>query len=541
MRKVTKRIALLLAGVMLAGTALTGCALKGGSDSASGGADVLKLGVVDKGYGDAFVEELAKAFEAKTGIKTVLDKSSSADWIENTLKAGAKNNDIDVFFDINPIAMKNVATKNYLEGYDRAYVDLSDIYDATLEGYSTEMTLEEAALPYSLTACTWGGEDAGYGDGKQYFVNWAAGVEGIVYNKALFEKYKLDVPKTSDELLALMKKMTTLANGDYAKNSDGYDIFPIAYSGKANYLNYPAAVWWAQYDGIDGYNYALQGKDAGGNYTAESVKTIGKLSAMNIVSEMMKESAGFADPGSQAQNFTNAQVLFLSEAAFMMSTGDWIEREMSSNFDGNMEIAFMKIPVNSAVINNCDSIKNDKQLAEVVAFIDGDTDKKPGFVSDADLEYITSARKIYCSEGNQHIAYIPAYSNNIEAAKQFLSFMMSKEGQEIVLEHSYGNMAPLNIPITEFDYGKKLSTLAQSKFEILNVEGGAQLVGNNYVHPMAYAGGLVTFLSSPTMENAFGVVENSESYMTPQELWQAGYDKVAGDWSDKMATAGVTN
>ena len=34
-------------------------------------------------------------------------------------------------------------------------------------------------FPYSLAACTWGGEELGYGDGKQYFVNWASGVEGI--------------------------------------------------------------------------------------------------------------------------------------------------------------------------------------------------------------------------------------------------------------------------------------------------------------------------------------------------------------------------
>ncbi len=539
MRKFTKRIALFMAGVMLAGTALTGCsALKSGGDSID--ADVLKIGIVNKGYGDVFAEKLAEAFEKKTGIETVVDKSSPADWVETTLKSGEKNNDLDVIFDINPSAMKNLATNNYLTGYDRAYVDLSDLYDAKLEGYSTDITLEEAVLPYSLTACTWGGEDAGYGDGKQYFVNWAAGIEGIIYNKALFEEYNLTVPKTSDQMFALMDQIKTLGGGSYAKNKDGYEIYPISYSGKVNYLNVAAMVWWAQYDGIEAFNYALQGKDAAGNYTADSVKSIGKLSSFNIISKMLNQDNGYAADTSQAQSFTDAQVRFLADEAFMMTTGDWLEREMSANFEADKAIAFMKIPVNSAVIDNCDSVTTDAQLAEVVAYLDGEAEK-PSFVSDADLAYLGSARKMYCSEGNQHIAYIPAYSNNIDAAKQFLSFMMSKEGQEIVLEYSYGNMAPLNISINEFDYASKLSTLQTSKFEILNVEGGAVLVGNNYVHPMAYAGGIPTITNNPTLENAFGVVSSSGSFMTPQERWQHEYDRVASDWSDKMTTAGVSN
>ena len=442
--------------------ALAGCGgsrgnrAPGNNNEGNGGdkerpAGTLKLGIVDKGYGDEFLKKLAEGFEKKTGIKTVVEKSSSAEWVENAMKAGASNNDLDVIFDINARAMKNLATKDYVSGYDRIYADLSEIYDAKLEGYATDITLKEALLPYSLTACTWGGNEEGYGDGKQYFVNWAAGIEGLVYNKALFDQYKLSVPKTTDELFAVMDKMKKLDGGKYAKNSDGYEIYPIAYSGKVNYMNYLATVWWAQYDGIDAFNYALQGKDANGNYSAESAKSAGKLSAMRHVSDLLAPENQYADPNSASQNFTNAQVLFLAEQSFMMSTGDWIEREMSSNFEGGIEIEFMPIPVNSNIVSKCSSVSNDAQLAEVVAYIDGDTSDKPSFVSDEDLAFITSARSMYCSEGNQHIAYIPAYSDNIEAGKQFLSYMLSKEGQEIVLEYSYGNMAPLNIDITEFD------------------------------------------------------------------------------------------
>ena len=546
------RVCSLAIAVTLLVAALAGCG--GGSASRAPGnkdgnngdntgkaAGTLKLGIVDKGYGDEFLKKLAEGFEKKTGIKTVVEKSSSADWVENAMQAGAANNDLDVIFDINPRAMKNLATKDYVAGYDRIYVDLSDIYDAKLEGYTTDMTLKEALLPYSLTACTWGGDGEGYGDGKQYFVNWAAGIEGIVYNKALFEKYKLSVPKTTDELFAVMDQMKKLEGGKYAKNSDGYEIYPFAYSGKVNYLNYPATVWWAQYDGIDVFNNALQGKDANGNYSAESAKTAGKLSAMNHVSQLLSADNQYTDPNSASQNFTNAQVLFLAEQSFMMSTGDWIEREMSSNFEGSVEIEFMRIPVNSNITSKCSSISNDAQLSEVVAYIDGDTSEKPAFVSEEDLAFVTSARSMYCSEGNQHIAYIPAYSNNIEAGKQFLSYMLSKEGQEIVLEYSYGNMAPLNIDIAEFDYASSMSSLQKSKFELLNFNGGATLVGTNYVHPMNYAGGVELYNAKITMEIAFGGVTTSATHLTPKQLWQRDYDKVAADWNSKLSRAGVSN
>lgn len=533
-----KVISVILALVMTASVALVGC---GGSAGGGGGggkatAETLQIGVENKGYGDKFAHKLAEAFEAKTGIDTMVVKSNSSDWTETALLAGPKNNDIDVIFDINNLAMKNLATAYYVDGYERAYADLSDLYNAPLEGYNTDKTLKELVYPYSLSACTWGGADKGYGDGKQYFVNWASGVEGIVYNKALFAQYNLSVPKTTAEMFALMDQMKTLGNGTYAKNADGYEIYPFSYSGKVNYLHYPQMVWWAQYDGIDTFNNILQGKDANGNYTAESQKTIGKLSSFGIVADMLATENGYADPNSLSYSFTDAQVFFLAEQAFMMSTGDWLEREMSTNFEGNMDIAFMPIPVNSDIIANCTSITSDAQLSEVISYIDGEIAEKPAYVNDADLAYVKSARSMYCSEGNQHICYIPAYSNNVDAAKQFIQFMLSKEGQEIMLEYSYGNMAMLNVDTAQFDYYAKLSNLQKSK---LSVTKDATYVGKNYVHPMYYAGGMEVCYN--VMEMSFGVEQKSGSYKTAKQFWENEYAQVASRFDTMIAQAGVSN
>lgn len=540
MKKRMRLISTVLAVSIAITTMLTGCnvKMKGGTDSSSSG-DTLKIGIENKGYGDKFAYELAKAFEAKTGIKTQVAKSSSANWSNNALKSGEKNNDIDVFFDIR-VAMGDVATMNWIEGYERAYVDLSDIYNQKLEGYDTDKTLKELVYPYSLTACTWGGEDAGYGDGKQYFVNWATGFEGLVYNEKLFKQYNLSTPKTTDEMFKLMEQIKTINKGKYAVNEDGYDIYPFTYSGKVAYCIYLADVWWAQYDGIDLFNNILQGKDASGNYSSESLRSKGKLSAMNIISKMLDRDNGYADVSSATQSFTNAQALFLADQAFMIPAGDWLEREMEANFEGDLEVAFMAMPVNSGVIDNCDSIKDDAQLAKVVSYIDGDITEKPSFVSDKDLEYIKSARSMYQSEGHQHITYIPAYSNMIDEAKQFIQFMLSKEGQEIMLEYSYGNMAMLDIDVTSFDYYDSLSNLQRSKLELMSRKNGTTLIGPNYVHPMNYAGGVSLWYGS-SMESVFSVVKTSGSYKTAAQLFLEQYNSKVGEWNDMMSKAGVSN
>ncbi len=537
-----KRVVAMLLSVLVATQMLTGCSLGKAQSDGEAKEGTLQLGVAARGYGDEYLKQLAKAYEEKTGVKTSLVKSTSdGNALRAGIQAGEKNNDIDVFFDIWPTAMSALATANYVQGYERAFLPISEIYDKVPEGYGTDKTLRELMMSYAMRASTWGGEDAGFGDGEEYFVCYATGMEGLMYNVSLFEKYNLTEPKTTNEFFALMDKMKTLENGSYAKNEDGNDIYPYVYSGKANYSNYLGTAWWAQYEGVDTFNLALEGKDASGNYTVNSLKTVGKLSAMTLVSKLLNQKSGYADPSNYSTSFTDVQLKFLDNQAFMMSTGDWVEREMEANFTGeSLNIAFMRIPVNSDIILNCDSVKTEEQLVETIAYIDGESTTRPAYLSDADLLHIKEARGVYCSEGNQHIAYIPVYSDMAEEAKDFLLFMLSKEGQEIMTEYCYGNMAPMNVDVTQFKTYDSLSKLQLSKYKMLVSDVGLNLVGNNYSHPMAYAGGIQTFYNVPSFEQAFGVVETSSSFMTPEELWQADYDRMSGNWNTNMKKAGVS-
>lgn len=534
-----KRIAAgLLALALLC--ALAGCGGGGSSDGGGGskGEHSIQIGIMARGYGDQWLYKLAEAFQKKTGIKTeVIRSSGSGDWIQSQLQAGPNVNQIDIIFDINPRLMRNLAVKNYVPGYDRCFADLSDIYGKVPEGYGTDKTLKELINPTILKAVTWGEEGGDYGDGKQYFASYVAGIEGLVYNPDLFEKYNLDIPLTTNQLLAVMDKIKTLG----AKNKDGRDIYPYVYSGKANYSNYLGVAWWAQYDGMATYGNMLEGKDAAGNYSAESVKAPGKLSAMQIVEKILDPANGYTSSDCFSQSFTDAQVKFLDNQAFMMSTGDWLEREMEGNFSSeDINPQFMRIPVNSDIVRVLETVKTEEQLVESVKFIDGEGEK-PSYLSDADIARLKEARGAYCCEGTQHVAWVPAYSDAVEECKQFLLYMYSKEGQEIMLQYADGNMAALSVDASKFDYYGKLSGLQRSKLQMQSSEIGFQLVGNNYYHPMAYAGGVETFYNNPTMENAFGVVKSSASHQTPAQIWQADYENMAAGWADKMSAAGVAN
>lgn len=538
-----KIVVCMLTGLMLI-SSLAGCSLgraQTDTNDLSEG-DVLKLGVLAKGYGDEYVYALAEAYETKTGVKTIVEKSTPLDTaLRSMVQAGEEINDIDIFFDIWNTGMNAVATKNYVNGYERAFVSLSDIYDKELEGYGTGKTLKETVMPYALQACTWGGEE-GFGDGEQYFVCYVTGMEGLVYNATLFEKYGLEVPKTTNQMFTLMEQMKKLDNGTYAKNDDGRNIYPYIYSGNVNYTNFPAKAWWAQYDGLEVFELAQKGKNADGVYTVDSLKSAGKLSAFNIASKLLAQDSGYFDTTAYASAFTDVQVKFLDNQAFMMSTGEWLEREMSDNFgDSSVDVRFMRIPMNSDIVNKCDSVKTEEQLVETIAYIDGDTSERPVYLSDADLEKLVEARSIYASEGNQHIAYIPVYSDMVDSAKDFLLFMLSKEGQEIVMERCNGNTAPLNVNFTTFEQYANISDFQKSKLEMMVSDIGVSLVGDIYVHPMAYAGGVRVFYDSPNMENAFGTIKSSSSFMTPKELWMADYNNMTSNWEKALKSAGVSN
>ena len=106
-----------------------------------------------------------------------------------------------------------------------------------------------------------------------------------------------------------------------------------------------------------------------------------------------------------------------------------------------------------------------------------------------------------------------------------------------MLEYAYGNMAMLDIDISKFDYYSSLSALQKSKYNLLN---NATFVGNNFVHPMNYAGEVRVWYGT-TLEIMFGTNKASSSYKTPMEAFNDTYNSVNQNWDNWIAKAGVSN
>lgn len=500
--------------------------------------DTLQIAVIDKGYGTDWLSELVETYKEKTGKKAEIVKNTpSSDWFRTSLEAGPSTNKVDLYFSIAANYHDDLLSKGQyaLQGYEYDYIleDLSDFYEETLDDYGK--SLKELMPEYYLDAVTF--------DGKQFSIPWALGLEGILYNTALFEKYGLSIPRTTDEMFELFDTIKTLNGGTYAQvesgPAEGLNIYPVVYSATNNYTMYAWLTWWAQYEGTENFNDFLEGVNEDGQYTYEIFTQDGRVDALGIVSQMLNQTNGYSNVSYLNDTFTQSQLRFLNGEGFISFNGDWVEREAVANADAD-EIAFMKTPVMSSVIKTLPdkTITTDEQLCEVIDYVDGITDKKPSYASDADIRRIADARSMACTEGDAHIAYIPAYAAHKEEAKDFLRFWLSEEGQNIQMQNGYGNVAPLLTDPTELPYYASLSDLQKSKFEIWRA---SQFIGRKYNTPMTYAGGLMVFRSDSAPEIAFGCDPLSASFRTAEAYVADEIVYYKARWAEIMRNAGVSN
>jgi ABC-type glycerol-3-phosphate transport system substrate-binding protein len=163
--------------------------------------------------------------------------------------------------------------------------------------------------------------------------------------------------------------------------------------------------------------------------------------------------------GSNSIDHVTAQTMFLNKSAAMMVNGSWIANEMAS-VDGSMEdFAMMRTPVLSAITDKLTTVKSDANLRKVITAIDNVLDGKKQLsdyqsgedynvdgltVSAADWDYILTARCTVASNFSGENACIPNYSENIDGAKLFLSFLYSDEGYSIYL-NALKNPMPLSL------------------------------------------------------------------------------------------------
>ena len=245
---------------------------------------------------------------------------------------------------------------------------------------------------------------------------------------------------------------------------------------------------------------------------------------------------GYTLDGSNSTDHTILQTLFLGGEAMMMPNGGWLETEMSKNgtdlSDKNFRI--MKTPVFSGVVDVLELDTEEKLIAVIDYVDDGEKGEKPVGISDEDIDRVREMRNLTYTSGMETNAFIPSYAEGKETAKDFLKFVYSQEGAEIILETNH--LVPLWY---KGDIGE-IDTSKWSNFSKSNIEkqASAVYVYKSYVHPIFYNTSRTNvFYESPEMKF-------TASYAGDREKVSAFLSREIGqlkkDWAQLKMTAGLS-
>ncbi len=410
-----------------AGILGAGCGKKSSGD--------LQISVLKLGYGTEWLTALEEAFETKTGksvdvkIKIGSDGQSSFD-----SELESNSSDTDIFFTkrgwfAEDVYKGKISVKG--NSYDCLYADLTDVWNSVAADGETKTIKDKMDPTYA---------DALNIEGKYYNLPWAGGVYGIVRNVNVWNTLGLtdaDMPYTTNELFALC---------DRVKGSKA----PFIYSANDEYYTAWSPIFFGQYEGVENANKFMEGIDPDGNVTSSIYTYDGHKEGMKVLETLLDTDNGYQHSATSV-DFTTMQGLFLEGQALFCVNGSWLENEMAANF-ANANADIIKTPVISALVDklsfkSTDATADDAKLKEVIKYVDavdaGQTPEKPAGVTDADIAKVTEARHYsYMAGGVDHRAYVPAYSEQIDLAKEFLKFMYSDEGMNIYYRTLNGTMLP---------------------------------------------------------------------------------------------------
>ena len=476
--------------------------------------DVLYIHITYAGNGYKFVEDLAAKYTEIYGKEVDVTATNVGELVRTKLKAGKKNNNVDLFMAIDQMFDLVAMGKNALPGYDSIFADLSDVYNSY--GYNSDVKIKDF-----IRAETVEFYDV---NGSLYTIPYIENVMGLVYNETIFKQYGItQVPRTTDELIEVCEVLKG-------------KIPAFTYAGKYDYWKNVYMAWWAQYEGMDNIDLFFEGKDSTGMYSVNCYKQAGRLYALEVLEELLSPDNGYSDRNANTYEFTEAQVYYLEGNAAMMPNGDWLENEMAANFsEDNLNIKMMRTPIISKLGEKLGI--SEQQLRDVIDYVDGVSETKPD-VSDNVIKAVEDARIIQMGGSNAAPAFIPVYSNAVDMAKDFLRLMYSPTGAEIVMRATGGVVLPVNYDYSNTEGYNDLSVFQQSKLEITSK---VNYVFESRKNPMFYAGGLTSFfVDSGCLEKNLGT--NSEKdRTTAKALYQADIEYYSTRWDSIMSQAGVSN
>lgn len=545
MKKSLKFLCVLMAAGIAAGAA--GC-----SNKVPDTEETLEVYCRDAGYGYAWCEALLDAFKQQDwvqqkypNLQVAFDQNQVASYAESKLKSGAEANTIDLFFATGGYELAGVDSKgnDYL-------ADLTEyVYGQNVPGENVlfidkvQDSYNTSNLYHDVTATT--------DKDTYYFVSWADGMDGILYNADILESLGIPVPVTTDEWLASMRKIKDLQGNQEGKYSVGYSI--LQSNDAPNYVDYMFYIWWAQYEGIDNYLDFFNGIDSG-RYSSGIFDQVGRVEALKVLEQAVNKTNDYVNPTSFTDEYLISQTEFLRGKAVYHMNGDWFDNEMREikeeikQVNGlDYDIQMMRTPVISSIVTQTPSVQalaktrgitEEAALRLVIEAVDSGADSYEG-VTAPDFERIREARSIVHSIGPNHTAFIPSYATGKEVAMDFLRFMATDIANEIYIEATGGATLPFlyNVKEKNPQLYESLSDFQKTRIGYFTDENvGLYVLPSENSFPLVLYGGVMPF----TTQNYYITFSMSGNTKMPQNYFD---DTKAywtdARWQDALAKAGI--
>lgn len=498
---------------------MSGCGGGTGDDVVPDGATVLNVSVFNGGYGIKWLNAIKDAYEKinpDVYIKvTPIYENGNA---RTETQSGMSKTDLYFIQEFLYMSDSENVVLNK-QTYPSYFADISDVWNNPAYGET-----EPISSKMVTQAANW------FLNEKNEYraIPWASAPISLVYNENVLNAAGVDVPVTSDELNAACEtiKSKTL------KNEYGKDVYPISISSTDDYSANAFYSWFAQYNGVEGWDNFWNCIDENGNeYSPTVVANKGTLRSLEAMQKMLAAGNGYLHKNYVTDSFTESQFRLLEGEAAFGFNGDWLICEMSENYTDEevAGIKMCKFPVISSIVNTLeDTNMSDATLASIVREIDAGATSSTK-CSAKDFARIKEARNITSGLSNIHMAYIPIYAAHIDEAKDFLRFMYSDQGIELYAQNTRGCVLPV-----KYDYSKtdiKFSNFAMSVQQIINE---CDVVYQyNHKHRI-FAKNSLDILNSADYYAAripaYFYATNAKDRKTPEEIYNGNLLYVATRW-----------
>ncbi len=463
-----KKILLAALSLVMSLGVLTGCGAPDPNSEYSNRPYKVTLSYVEAGYGREHYEKMAKDFmdnynqDIYLSVKTYTHTGN----IRSLIQTGEMDGDI-------------VQVSVDMYGYGNSLEDLTDLFERVPAGETLKIK-EKNPQMYDY-----------YREGtKIYQMAETNNSYVFAYNKttldtAFASEGTYTLPRTTDEFFAFGDALTD--EGVYLTSA------AISDTEGGDYLQYLYPVWFAQLEGIEGYNKFFAGEiydSATSSYKLDDGNEL-KIFSNNreqiidtyaLCDRLLRATNNYLHPASRELDYMDNNMVFggsgygssRQKTAFLY-IGPWYETEIQPLIqdelvDAGQEYGAMRVPVASSLVKyleyrNGSDYMTDAMLSDVIKTVDEGGTSYTGVTAN-DFARIKEARKmgagVICSE-----FVVPKTNDSVKKENVFkvLEYLASDRAQEVCANAigglslmSFGN-PPATLSITPTNFINEYNTI----------------------------------------------------------------------------------